>query len=50
MNIMMLGFPVKIMVAFGVMVLISPLIVRIMSVSLDRTFKFIYQMLVHWPA
>ncbi len=50
MNIMMLGFPVKIMVAFGVMVLISPLIVRIMSVTLDRTFKFIQQVIVHWPA
>jgi len=50
MNIMMLGFPVKIMVAFGVILLVSPLIVRVMSVSLDRTFKFIMKMLVYWPA
>lgn len=49
MNIMMLGFPVKIMVAFAVMLLISPLIVRIMSVSLDRTFKYVYKVLTYWP-
>ncbi len=49
MNIMMLGFPVKIMVAFGVILLVSPLIVRVMSVSLDRTFRFISKALVYWP-
>ncbi len=49
MNIMMLGFPLKIAIAFGVMLVISPLIVRIMSVSLDRTFRFIMKMLVFWP-
>jgi len=50
MNIMMLGFPLKIMVAFGVMLAIAPLVVRVMSVSLDRTFRFIYKVLVYWPA
>lgn len=49
MNIMMLGFPLKIAVAFGVMLIITPLIVRIMMVSLDRTFGFIMKMLVYWP-
>lgn len=49
MNIMMLGFPVKIMVAFGVMLVITPLIVRIMFVSLDRSFKFLYKVLAYWP-
>jgi flagellar biosynthesis protein FliR len=49
MNIMMLGFPLKIMVAFGVIVLVSPLIIRVMSVSLDRTFRFISKALVYWP-
>jgi flagellar biosynthesis protein FliR len=49
MNIMMLGFPLKIMVAFGVIMLTSPLIVRVMYVSLDRTFKFVEQMLLRWP-
>jgi len=37
-------------VAFGVILLVSLLIVRVMSVSLDRTFKFIMKMLVYWPA
>jgi flagellar biosynthesis protein FliR len=49
MNIMMLGFPLKIMVAFGVILLVSPLIVRVMSVSLDRTFRFISKALIYWP-
>ncbi len=49
MNIMMLGFPFKIVVAFGVLLLITPMIVRIMQVSLERTFHFITKVLVHWP-
>ena len=49
MNIMMLGFPFKIAVAFGVMILITPLIIRIMNVSLERTFKFISKVLIYWP-
>lgn len=49
MNIMMLGFPFKIVVAFAVLVLITPLVVRIMQVSLERTFKFLTGILYHWP-
>lgn len=50
MNIMMLGFPFKIMVSLGVLILTAPLIVRVMYVSLDRSFNFIARMLHHWPA
>ena len=50
MNIMMLGFPFKIIVAFGMLILITPLIVRIMQVSLEKTFKFLTGVIVHWPA
>ncbi|MDY6934244.1 MAG: flagellar biosynthetic protein FliR [Spirochaetota bacterium] len=50
MNIMMLGFPLKIATAFGILLLISPLIIRIMQVSLERTFKFITKVLLYWPA
>jgi flagellar biosynthetic protein FliR len=49
MNIMMLGFPFKIIVSFCVLLLITPLIVRIMQVSLERTFKFVSNVMVHWP-
>ncbi|MFH0974631.1 MAG: flagellar biosynthetic protein FliR [Spirochaetota bacterium] len=49
MNILMLGFPIKIAVAFGILILISPLIIRIMYVSLERTFQFISKVLLHWP-
>lgn len=49
MNIMMLGFPFKIIVAFGIMLLITPLIVRIMHVSLERTFTFVTRVLHYWP-
>ncbi len=50
MNIMMLGFPFKIAVAFGVLILTTPLIIRIMHVSLERTFKFLSKILLYWPA
>jgi flagellar biosynthesis protein FliR len=50
MNILMLGFPIKIAVAFGILILISPLIVRIMFVSLERSFQFISKALMHWPS
>jgi len=50
MNIMMLGFPFKIITAFSVLFLITPLIVRIMHVSLERTFTFITRVLLHWPS
>ena len=50
MNILMLGFPVKIAVAFGILIIISPLIIRIMYVSLERSFQFISNVLVHWTS
>ncbi len=50
MNILMLGFPIKIAVAFGILILISPLIIRIMYVSLERTFQFVSKVLLHWPS
>ena len=49
MNIMMLGFPIKIAAAFGLLAVIAPLVVRIMTVALERSFQFISQVLVHWP-
>ncbi len=49
MNIMMLAFPFKIVVAFGIMVLITPLIIRIMHVGLERSFTFLSRVLMHWP-
>lgn len=49
MNIMMLGFPFKIVISFVVMVVVTPLIVRIMWVSLERVFAFMFKMLAHWP-
>jgi flagellar biosynthesis protein FliR len=49
MNIMMLGFPLKILVAFGMLAFLAPLIVRIMKVSFGHTFRFISDVLVHWP-
>jgi len=49
MNILMLGFPFKIMVAFGVFFMTAPLVVRIMQVALERTFGFVSKLLVNWP-
>jgi flagellar biosynthetic protein FliR len=49
MNIMMLGFPFKIMVAFGLIAFLAPLIIRIMKVSFSRMFEFLSNVLVHWP-
>jgi flagellar biosynthesis protein FliR len=49
MNILMLGFPLKIAVAFGVLIITSPLIIKVMSVSLDKAFRFINKVIVYWP-
>lgn len=49
MNILMLGFPFKILVAFILIAMVSPLIVRIMRVSLERTFQYISKVLIYWP-
>ncbi|MCP4133259.1 MAG: flagellar biosynthetic protein FliR [bacterium] len=49
MNVMMLGFPFKIIVAFGMLVVMTPMVVRIMQVSLERTFRFVTKVLVNWP-
>jgi flagellar biosynthesis protein FliR len=49
MNIMMLGFPFQIIIAFSMLAFLSPLVMRIMKVSFERTFKFISDILVHWP-
>lgn len=49
MNIMMLGFPFKIAISFVVMIVVTPLIIRIMWVSLERVFALIFKMLAHWP-
>ncbi len=50
MNIMMLGFPFKIMVSFAVLFLTAPLVVRVMNVSMERSFNFITKVLYHWPS
>lgn len=49
MNILMLGFPFKILTAFVMMAVMAPMIVRIMIVTLERTFRFITNVLEHWP-
>ncbi len=49
MNIMMLGFPIKIVVAFVMIAIFAPVTIRIMRVSLERTFDFVSRILVHWP-
>jgi len=49
MNILMLGFPFQILAAFGILIVTSPLIVRIMQVALERSFKMLTKVLVHWP-
>lgn len=49
MNILMLGFPLKIAVAFGVLIITTPLVIRIMYVSLERSFDFITKVIIHWP-
>lgn len=49
MNIMMMGFPFKIMAGFGILIISIPLIVRVMQVSLERAFGFIIKMMQYWP-
>lgn len=49
MNIMMLGFPFQIVVAFAVLILTTPLIIKIMNVSMERTFGFVSKVILRWP-
>jgi flagellar biosynthetic protein FliR len=49
MNIMMFGFPFQIIIGFGLLMVTSPLIIRIMHVALERSFKFLNGILQHWP-
>jgi flagellar biosynthesis protein FliR len=50
MNIMMMGFPINISVSFALLILLSPLVVRLMRVSLERTFRFVWEVIGSWPA
>ncbi len=49
MNIMMLGLPFRVAVSVGLMAVATPLLVRIMHVSLERSFNFLTKVLLHWP-
>ncbi len=50
MNIMMMGLPLNVAVGFGLLILTTPVIVRVMQVALERSFSFITGVLHHWPA
>lgn len=49
MNIMMLGFPFQIVVAFGLLMVMMPMIVRIIRVALERTFETMNAFMAGWP-
>jgi len=49
MNIMMMGFPFKIVAGFGILLVSIPMIIRVMQVSLERTFAFIIKVMHNWP-
>ncbi|MBN1500409.1 MAG: flagellar biosynthetic protein FliR [Spirochaetes bacterium] len=49
MNIMMLGFPFKIIIAFSLLAILSPMIIRIMHVALERSFTFLSKVILYWP-
>lgn len=49
MNIMMLGFPFQIFGAFLLLIVTTPLIIKIMQVGIERSFKLLTNVLLHWP-
>jgi flagellar biosynthesis protein FliR len=49
MNIMMFGFPFQIIAGFGLLMVTSPLIIRIMQVAIERSFKLLTGVMLHWP-
>lgn len=49
MNIMMFGFPFQIIAGFGLLALTSPLIIRVMQVAIERSFKLLTGVMQHWP-
>jgi len=50
MNILMIGFPLKILIAFIVLALISPVIVEMMFAQFDIFFNHLDFMIGKWPA
>jgi len=49
MNIMMLGFPFQIFTAFILLIITTPLIIKIMQVGIERSFKMLTNVLLNWP-
>jgi len=49
MNIMMLGFPFQIFTALILLIVTTPLIIKIMQVGIERTFKMLTNVLLNWP-
>jgi len=49
MNIMMLGFPFQIFAAFILLIVTTPLIIKIMQVGIERSFKMLTNVLLNWP-
>ncbi|HOQ11647.1 MAG: Flagellar biosynthetic protein FliR [Spirochaetes bacterium ADurb.Bin218] len=49
MNIMMLGFPFQIFGAFLLLIITTPMVIKIMQVAIERSIKFLTGVLLHWP-
>jgi len=49
MNIMMLGFPFQIFAAFILLIITTPMVVKIMQIGIERSFKMLTNVLMHWP-
>jgi len=49
MNIMMLGLPINIAISLGMLVVASPMIVRVIFVAIERSFAFMNRVLLNWP-
>lgn len=48
MNVMMLSFPMKILVAFAILFILTPVIISLMADAIERIFVFVDQMIMAW--
>jgi len=49
MNILMLGLPINVTISYGLLIIASPMIIRLIQVAIERSFEFMTRVLLHWP-
>jgi len=49
MNILMLGLPINVTISYGLLIIVSPMIIKLIRVALERSFDIMNRVLFNWP-